>query len=221
VAKPCPQSTANDWPPEGLSPIEAIVRIVGAERWRTYMGARDTCRGIRPVVTGGRDRSSDERARLERRAAVYEAALGPVLDAWEHGELELWASRGDPTVPPELIQAVARPYMRWQLDRGSFRIEGVVFRNALFRLSWGVKPAAASMRKTKANSRANWLHDAVERRVAAKVIASSSTTRGGSRVPELGLLGSVRGALSNERLYRDLRCAKRKFISLTCRLSSD
>ena len=53
------------------------------------------------------------------------------------------------------------------IDRGSFRIEGVLFRNALFRLSWGVRPAAASMRKTKANSRANWLHDAVERRVAA------------------------------------------------------
>jgi hypothetical protein len=28
-------------------------------------------------------------------------------------------------------------------------------------------------------------------------------TRGGSRVPELGTLGSVRGALSNERPYRD------------------
>ena len=34
--------------------------------------------------------------------------------------------------------------------------------------------------------------------------ASPSNTRGGSRVPELGPLGSVRGALSNERLYRDL-----------------
>jgi len=29
------------------------------------------------------------------------------------------------------------------------------------------------------------------------------STRGGSRVPELGTLGSVRGALSNERPYRD------------------
>src|SRR5580692_2896282 len=52
------------------------------------------------------------------------------------------------------------------------------------------------------------------------LIASSSTTRGGSRVPELGLLGSVRGALSNERPYRDLRCAERKFISLTRRAVS-
>src|SRR6266566_4766409 len=35
--------------------------------------------------------------------------------------------------------------------------------------------------------------------------ASPSNTRGGSRVPEWGPLGSVRGALSNERPYRDLR----------------
>src|SRR6476661_1739002 len=34
--------------------------------------------------------------------------------------------------------------------------------------------------------------------------ASPSSTRGGSRVPEWGPLGSVRGALSNERPYRDL-----------------
>ena len=33
--------------------------------------------------------------------------------------------------------------------------------------------------------------------------ASPSNTRGGSRVPEWGPLGSVRGALSNERPYRD------------------
>jgi hypothetical protein len=103
VAKACPQSTTSDWPPEGVSPIEAIVRIVGAEWWQAYIAARDT--GIRPAVAGGRNRSSDECARLERRAAAYEAAFGPVLDAWEHGELELWAWRGDPTVPPELIQS--------------------------------------------------------------------------------------------------------------------
>ena len=35
--------------------------------------------------------------------------------------------------------------------------------------------------------------------------ASPSNTRGGSRVPEWGPLGSVRGALSNKRPYRDLR----------------
>ena len=32
---------------------------------------------------------------------------------------------------------------------------------------------------------------------------SSSNTRGGSRVPESGSLGSVRGALSNEHPYRE------------------
>jgi len=32
-----------------------------------------------------------------------------------------------------------------------------------------------------------------------------SHTQGGSRMPELGPYGSVRGALSNERPYRDLR----------------
>src|SRR6266550_3540485 len=37
--------------------------------------------------------------------------------------------------------------------------------------------------------------------------ALPSNTRGGSRVPEWGPLGSVRGALSNERPYRDLRNA--------------
>src|SRR3954466_8478704 len=38
-----------------------------------------------------------------------------------------------------------------------------------------------------------------------RVNVSPSDTQGGSRVPELGPLGSVRGALSNERPYRDLR----------------
>src|SRR3954467_1964867 len=37
-----------------------------------------------------------------------------------------------------------------------------------------------------------------------RVNVSPSDTQGGSRVPELGPLGSVRGALSNERPYRDL-----------------
>ncbi len=36
-----------------------------------------------------------------------------------------------------------------------------------------------------------------------EVLAFSSLTQGGSRVPKLGPLGSVRGALSNERPYRD------------------
>jgi hypothetical protein len=36
-------------------------------------------------------------------------------------------------------------------------------------------------------------------------LASPSTTRGRNRMPELGTYGSVRGALSNERPYRDLK----------------
>ena len=38
--------------------------------------------------------------------------------------------------------------------------------------------------------------------------ASPSDTRGGSRMPELGTYGSVRGALSNERPYCDLGAPK-------------
>ena len=37
----------------------------------------------------------------------------------------------------------------------------------------------------------------------AHTASSPSHTQGGSRVPELGPLGSVRGALSDERPYRD------------------
>src|ERR1700731_3946327 len=40
--------------------------------------------------------------------------------------------------------------------------------------------------------------------VKSQISALASSIRGGSRVPELGPLGSVRGALSNERPYRDL-----------------
>src|SRR5262249_40612595 len=44
--------------------------------------------------------------------------------------------------------------------------------------------------------------------------ASPSGTRGGSRVPEWGPLGSVRGALSNERPYRDVRNSDAKLLPL-------
>ena len=40
--------------------------------------------------------------------------------------------------------------------------------------------------------------------IPGRMRALPSNTQGGSRVPELGTLGSVRGALSNERPYRDL-----------------
>src|SRR2546426_8983105 len=47
---------------------------------------------------------------------------------------------------------------------------------------------------------------ALERiRQAVTKNALPSHTQGGSRMPELGPYGSVRGALSNERPYRDLR----------------
>jgi hypothetical protein len=43
------------------------------------------------------------------------------------------------------------------------------------------------------------------RQTVTKKNALPSYTQGGSRVPEWGPLGSVRGALSNERPYRDLK----------------
>jgi hypothetical protein len=39
--------------------------------------------------------------------------------------------------------------------------------------------------------------------IPGRMHALPSNTQGGSRVPELGSLGFVRGALSNERPYRD------------------
>src|ERR1044072_8315466 len=43
-------------------------------------------------------------------------------------------------------------------------------------------------------------------------------TQGGSRMPELGPYGSVRGALSNERPYRDLRNVAAKYpFESSCR----
>jgi hypothetical protein len=44
-----------------------------------------------------------------------------------------------------------------------------------------------------------------------------SHTQGGSRMPELGPYGSVRGALSNERPYRDLRNVGAKYLFETSR----
>src|ERR1039457_7241669 len=41
--------------------------------------------------------------------------------------------------------------------------------------------------------------------IPGRTAAFSSNIQGGSRVPESGPLGSVRGALSNERLYRNPR----------------
>ena len=46
--------------------------------------------------------------------------------------------------------------------------------------------------------------------IRGRVRASPSDTRGRSRVPELGSLGSVRGALNNERPYRERVRSARK-----------
>src|SRR3954464_9268827 len=50
--------------------------------------------------------------------------------------------------------------------------------------------------------------------ILGRVNVSPSDTQGGSRVPELGPLGSVRGALSNGRPYRDLRVMRSLLHSL-------
>jgi hypothetical protein len=62
----------------------------------------------------------------------------------------------------------------------------------------------ASQQSTRRAQDRESVSQALER-IRQAAIASPSNTRGGSRVPELGPLGSVRGALSNERSYRDLR----------------
>jgi hypothetical protein len=60
-----------------------------------------------------------------------------------------------------------------------------------------------STRRTQ--SRVSVSHALERIRQAVTKNALPSHTQGGSRMPELGPYGSVRGALSNERPYRDLR----------------
>jgi hypothetical protein len=74
------------------------------------------------------------------------------------------------------------------------------------------KGNASQQRTRRTQSRVSVSH-ALERirQSVRKKKASPSNTRGGSRVPELGPLGSVRGALSNERPYRDLRNVGAKY----------
>jgi hypothetical protein len=64
----------------------------------------------------------------------------------------------------------------------------------------------ASQQSTRRTQRRVSVSHALERiRRAQQNNALPSHTQGGSRMPELGPYGSVRGALSNERPYRDLR----------------
>jgi hypothetical protein len=145
-----PQST-TEW----LTPIEAI----GAERWQAYRAAREACRDI-PALIAPRIHTEEQQTRLARRSAAYKAAFGPVLDAWERGEWELWAwHRDDPTKPPELVQPIARPRLQWQLDKGIFR-SGLKFLDARFRRPTGVPP--------RGETGEQWLADAVKRHAAAR-----------------------------------------------------
>jgi hypothetical protein len=64
----------------------------------------------------------------------------------------------------------------------------------------------ASQQSTRRTQSRVSVSQALERiRQALTKNALPSHTQGGSRMPELGPYGSVRGALSNERPYRDLR----------------
>jgi hypothetical protein len=72
----------------------------------------------------------------------------------------------------------------------------------------------ASQQSTRRTQSRVSVSQALERiRQAVTKNALPSHTQGGSRMPELGPYGSVRGALSNERPYRDLRNAVAKYLS--------
>jgi len=68
----------------------------------------------------------------------------------------------------------------------------------------GAKGNASQQSTDRAQNRAS-VSQALERIRQAALHASPSRTQGGSRMPESGSYGSVRGALSNERPYRDTR----------------
>jgi hypothetical protein len=59
-----------------------------------------------------------------------------------------------------------------------------------------------STRRTQSRVSVSQVRERIRQAVTKNALPSH--TQGGSRVPELGTLGSVRGALSNERPYRDL-----------------
>src|SRR6266496_710784 len=67
------------------------------------------------------------------------------------------------------------------------------------------KGNASQQSTRRTQSRVSVSHTLERIRQTVTKNALPSHTQGGSRVPELGPLGSVRGALSNECPYRDLR----------------
>jgi hypothetical protein len=69
----------------------------------------------------------------------------------------------------------------------------------------GAKGNASQQSTRRTQSRVSVSHALERIRQAVTKNALPSHTQGGSRMPELGSYGSVRGALSNERPYRDLR----------------
>jgi len=62
---------------------------------------------------------------------------------------------------------------------------------------------AASTRRTQSRVSVSQALERIRQTVTKNALPSH--TQGGSRMPELGPYGSVRGALSNERPYHDLR----------------
>jgi hypothetical protein len=73
------------------------------------------------------------------------------------------------------------------------------------------KGNASQQSTRRTQSRVSVSHTLERIRQAYRKNALPSHTQGGSRMPELGVYGSVRGALSNERPYRDLRNAVAKY----------
>ena len=66
-----------------------------------------------------------------------------------------------------------------------------------------------STRRTQGRVSVSQVLDRIRQAVTKNALPSY--TQGGSRMPELGPYGSVRGALSNERPYRDLRNVVAKY----------
>ena len=164
------RSMLADWPAEGLSPIEAIKRIAGAGRWQAYQDARAACRDIPLPLVAPRTLTEEQKARLAWCDVVREAAFGAVLDAWERGELELWAWRGDPSKAPELVQPIARSRLQWQIELGTFRI-GIKFWVARF---WRPTSAVSAQPKNPGGNPGVWDWEGMADQLRAKPVTFES-----------------------------------------------